>query len=333
MSNEKKDKASGATLETSATGAGKTLDALKLDSTGFTRIGSSELVRVGDRLGVFTPVSTADEPEASEKNLETIVDILKSSLAEAEEANLDLKRRLSELEQTRKRTPDDFATAVSHSLDTLQSRLADMKNPVSRFAVKELTIDASVYVDVSPLGTIDYRFVQPGDDLDTSRLSRISMNLVPLPKQGDAGTWTQPAFTPLVDVEEIQGIGKSYQRKLNEQQIYTVADLLSAGTRLRSNAELSALLGVDRDRLALWLANAELLTIKEIDGHTADVLVRLGIENLERLAGEDPQELTRRYNKEVTATGYKTLHTIEQDQARRWIETAKVYAGKREESA
>jgi predicted flap endonuclease-1-like 5' DNA nuclease len=291
-------------------------------------ISHSRLITVGAEQGIFTAISGAADPDTSATNLEAVVAALRAELERLEDQNLALRRQVEVLEAERKRTPDDFASAVSHTLDTLQTRLAETKNPVSRFAVKSFNIEANVYVDVSPLGTIDYRFAQPGDPVDAGRLSKIRLDLVPLPKDDDTGTWTRTDFTPQVDVKEIQGIGEAYQRQLNTNQIYSVGDLLTARTRLRSDLKLAGLLGVEREQLSAWLAHAELLTIKSIDGRQAEVLHGLGIANLSQLAAQDPAALTAAFNARVASSGIAALKPTTEAAVKTWITTAAAYAGR-----
>ena len=297
---------------------------LRVDATS-----RSSLVRVGDKLGLFTPVAEAGEETTSEENLERIVEVLGERVAALESENQDLRQRLARLAAAAERTADDFATAVAHTLDSMQSRLQETHNPVSRFAVRSFDIEATVAVEVTSLGTVSYRFVKPEEDVAPERLSHIRMSLVPTARDGEEGAWTKPAFTPQIDVEEVQGIGEAYQRKLNASNIYTLGDLLTAGTRARSQVELAATLGVDRGRLAEWLSHAELMTVRSVDGRAAEVLHELGYGKLEQLGEAEPDALTERYNTAVTARGQKTHKPIDRATAEEWIATAKAFAGTR----
>lgn len=289
----------------------------------------SELVKIGDRLGVFTPIA-AGEDTASQGNLEKVVDVLRKRVAALEGENLALRAQLADIEAERTRTPDDFSSAVAHTLDTLQLRLADMKNPVSRFAVRDISIDAQVFMDVNRLGTLEYRFVKPGDVVDSARLSTIHLDMVPLPREEGGGSLGSPAFTPFLGVEEIQGIGKTYGAKLNQHQIYTVSDLLAAGTRVRSTVELATLLEIDRAKLGEWIGQAELVTVKDIDGRAAEVLHRAGIVGLAALAAESADSLVERYNQSLARIKRTSLKPITSDTAARWIAAAKQFVGKRD---
>lgn len=309
--------------------AASLLDPRLVDAMAFKPVGSSSLVNLDGRLGVFTPVADGD---SGADNTEAVIAAMRKELSRLESENAALRRQLAEVEAARKRSPDDFASAVAHTLDTLQNKLAQTTNPVSRFAVREVAIDAQVTVDVSPLGTLEYRFVRPEDDIDPSKLSRIRLDLVPLPRE-DAGLSTGPEFSPYAGVEDIIGVGETWRGALNRQQIYTINDLLVAGSRLKSSAELSALVGVDRGRLAEWIGHAELLSVRAIDPRAADVLWAVGMRDLATLAGASAEEVAAKYNDEVARRAQKNLTPIDAEQAKAWIEAAIKYNGRPREGA
>lgn len=299
----------------------------RTDFSGIRGSGDVELISYSGKQGFFTPLVDENNPEASEKNLQKILLAMKDNLKQVQFENLELKTQLDAERQKKHRTPDDFATAVSHSLDSLQSRLHEMKNPVSRFAIKEFNVEFKVHVEVTEMGTIDYRFISPEEDIDPNRLSKIKMSVVPLPKDSNSGTWSAPDFTPLLDVEEIQGIGETYQKTLNRSGIYTISDLLAAGTRVRSKIELSKILDVDHRRLGEWLSHAELMTIKDIDGRSAEVLANIDVSSLEKLAKQDSQVLLETYNAEVKKLGHASIQPTTEKQIEGWISTAQLYVG------
>lgn len=304
--------------------AGSLLDPRLVNTMNLKPVGISSLVNLEGKLGVFTPVA---EDGSGADNAEAAIAALRKELVRLESENAALRRQLAEVEAARKRSPDDFASAVAHTLDTLQHKLAQTTNPVSRFAVREVAIDAQVTVDVSPLGTLEYRFVRPEDDIDPSKLSRIRLDLVPLPRE-DAGLSAGPEFSPWAGVEDIVGVGETWRGALNRQQIFTIADLLVAGSRLKSSAELAALVGVDRQSLAEWMGHAELLSVRTIDPRAADVLWTVGIRSLETLAAAATGEILEKYNAEVARRGHKSLAPIDAAQAASWIEAAKKYHGR-----
>lgn len=299
------------------------------DGTKLTRVADDLLITIDGRTGIFTPLTkdlaASDAPSA--QNLAQVVELLKDEVASLRQRSLDLEARLADAVQKPARTPDDFATAIKHSVDSLQSRLSEMTNPVSNFVVREFAIEAKVHVDVTALGTVDYRFVQPGDAIDPARLSTLSLTIVPVPKPSTIGSFVVPEFTPQTAVEEVQGIGEKWSRHLNQHGIYTVGDLVTAGTRVKSQVQLAALLEIDRRRLTDWLGQAQLLTIKDIDGRSAEVLVKAGVGDLQALAGEEPAALAVKFNAQAVKKREGKVAPIDDSIARIWISTARAWTG------
>ena len=298
----------------------------RTDGLGLFRTGEERIITVDGKHGLFTPL--ASEAEDGQPGMDQLVVLLRNELTSLREENLQLKQQLQKVLERPPRSPDDFATAVSHSVDNLQQRLSDMHNPVSNFAVREMSIETNVHVDVTPLGTIDYRFVQPGDNVEPHKLSKLKLTLCPIPKEPADVVPRGPDFTPMHDVADIQGVGETWRRRLNEHNIYTVSDLLRAGSRARSKVELEALLDVDRQRLGEWLAHADLLTLKDIDGRNAEVLSAIGIKSLAELGVADPQQTTENYNAYVAKLGQASHLPVTLERVKRWITVAKAYSAK-----
>ena len=292
---------------------------------------SSEPVKSFEKSPFTSPIDagiTIDKTESGDLHTgEIIMQSLQGEITRLQKENLSLKNNLQVISKKRIRTPDDFSTALSHSIDSLQTRLSQMKNPVSNFAVRELTLETNVHVEVTELGTIDYRFVGPGDDIAPEKLSKLKINLVPLPKESPAGSWTHPAFTPYDDIDEVQGIGEAYKKKLNEHQIYTISDLLNASTRMRSKVELASMLEVDHKRLGEWVSHAELMTIRTINGRAAEILHNIGISSLEKLANAEKETLTVQYNDMVKKMKFASLSTVTEEQVQEWIDAGKRFIG------
>lgn len=303
------------------------------DLSGLRKLASENIINVDGNYGLFTPLTNGQDNEVTiKRNLEEIVEVMRQELAAVKAQNTELIDKLRRVTQKPARTPDDFVTAIQHSVDSLQSKLSTMKNPISDFVVSEFNLDTRVFIDVSPFGTIDYRFVQPGDNVDPVLTSRLTLKIQPVPKQTQTGSFDRANFTPFVDIDEIQGIGDAYKEKLKTQNIYTVSDLLHAGTRVRSRVELASMLGVEQRRLGEWLGHAELMTVKHIDGRAAEVLYEIGITNLETLATTPSNELLEKYNTRVAEKQHASLQPTTQEQVELWVKAAGLYVGKKQPS-
>lgn len=271
-------------------------------------------------------------PPAGELAQETLM--LRQRVATLEQ-NMDalvaekeaLQGQLDALRADLPRVPDDFATAVSHSLDAIQTRMALLSNPVSDFAVREFSIEAKVAIDVSPLGTVGYRFIRPGDVVTESQVSKLAMTVVPIPKQTTAGIWTGADFTPALGVEEIPGLSADNLQRLHDQQIFTISDLLHAGSRVKSTLELAGLLDVPRETLEQWISFAQLMTVREITAEHAQVLYSIDIRSLRTLAEADAATVVTNFNWELDASGQPSPAPISLEQAEGWIRVAQAFVG------
>lgn len=308
-----------------------------------------KLVTVNGQLGVFTPVSTgnANDPNSA-ANQQVILDSLKTEVAQLRQQNLDLAGKL-DLGNRPARSPEDFASAVQGALDQLQAQLSAMSNPVSNFAVKEFRLESNVHVDVNALGQVSYRFFQPGDTADPNTTSRISIDLVPIPKSTTAGSFVPGLFQAGLDVSSIEGLTASALQTLRTNQISTVGDLLSAGTRARTSTALAALLGDDRAKLAGWLSAAELLTIQGMTGAQAAVLLAAGFQHLSDIVtfadgviaaipaptdtnasapdgnAAAADALAKKFNDALTASHRTDVQPVTSAQAQLWIRAARAY--------
>jgi predicted flap endonuclease-1-like 5' DNA nuclease len=91
----------------------------------------------------------------------------------------------------------------------------------------------------------------------------------------------------------LKGISNKTAKKLEEQGIKTVPELLEKASTPQVREALSATLGVDRKVLNSWVKQAELLSIPGIDSIDADLLNKAGIRNVEDLANANTQTLQK----------------------------------------
>jgi hypothetical protein len=296
-----------------------------------TPVAQQNIVTVGGQLGVFTPLThppgTATDPDA-EKNVQIVVSALQTEVAGLSQENFKLKGQL-EKSLGQPRSPEDFATAVQRSLDKLQLQLSAMTNPVCNFAVREFRLETNVHVTITSLGDVEYRFVSMNERPDPGTLSRIVLDLAPLPKQNTAGTFARDLFKPATAVSEIEGLTPDEQAALHQNQIDTVGDLVATGTRARSSVELAGLLKIDRAQLAGLVSRAELLTIQGVDGARASVLAQAGAGSMTALAALSPDDLAARFNAQVAQAARTDLKPIDSAEAAMMVKAAKAYLGRK----
>lgn len=223
----------------------------------------------------------------------------------------------------------DLAYALKHSIDDLQRACAVMDNPVSDFAVKEFALQANVVMSIDLFGQPRYRFLRPGEQVDERAVSRLNIALVPLPKQTLQGQILAQGGGD-IDIEMIDGIGDAYRKMLNQRGIYSIADLLKTGTRVRSRAELAALLGVERNKLSSWISQAELMTLKDVGEFGEKALRRAGVLGLSDLSRRDSTELLELIRSKLDAQTAKKLGALEEARVKGWIDAARSFLGEAE---
>jgi Domain of unknown function (DUF4332) len=303
------------------------LDAARLDE--LTRLGSDSIVTVDGIRGVFTPVGAADgTPLGNDerKNLQAVIDELRKEVGRLQSSNLQLGKDLTALRE-RPSAPDDFATAVQQSLDELQQRMSTMRNAMSNFAVKEFKLEADVFVQVSPLGNIEYRFLQPGDTTSPTALSKLSLHLVPVPKNNLAGVWTPNLFQPDLSLAALPELTPEQQKRMEGAGLFSIGEFLQVGTRARAQAYLEALLETERKRLALWAQQAAMLSLRGVNGGAALVLIEAGFGSFDALAGADAAVLANRYAKLREKHPEWAAAEADDTLAAQWIRAARQYLG------
>ena len=290
-----------------------------------TLAGGDLLIEYAGNIGRFSPLVKAGSASGAEAGTAAVIDALKQEITTLQGEISRLQNELAGLKSP-EHSNDELASALQHSVDTLQNRFSSMVNPVNDFALREFKLEANVTMDVNRLGQVQYRFVKPGEKVEAQNVSKLTLDVVPIPKQTQAGTWTKKDFTPETDVEEIYGIGEKYRDLLNKNRIYTLGDLLGASTRIRSKFELASLLGVERKKLSAWVSQAELMTVRDIDGNAAYALISLGIDTLRDLSLREPKELAAQFNRFVKANP-RVTKAIDETRAKAWITTAAQFAG------
>src|SRR5262249_38275431 len=165
-------------------------------------VATESIVQVDGRLGIFTPLAQsagAPPDPKQEGNLEAVIAALRKEVVSLEEQNQNLEAQLKAQEPAPV-APDDFAAALQQSLDRLQTSLAGGTNPVSSFAVKEFRLETNVHVGVTSLGAVEYRFPKFNEMVEARSLSRLTLQLVPIPRQTTVNVFTPGDFQPQTSI-------------------------------------------------------------------------------------------------------------------------------------
>ncbi|MBO3799160.1 MAG: DUF4332 domain-containing protein [Thermoproteota archaeon] len=92
-------------------------------------------------------------------------------------------------------------------------------------------------------------------------------------------------------VEEIEGIGPEYAKKLLEAGIKTTDDLLKAAGSKDGRKMLAEKTGISEKLILEWVNLADLFRIKGIGEEYSDLLEEAGVDTVAELARRDPANL------------------------------------------
>lgn len=92
-------------------------------------------------------------------------------------------------------------------------------------------------------------------------------------------------------IEDIEGIGSAYGKKLIEVGIKTTEQLLDAGASKKGRSELAEKTGISESLILKWTNHADLFRIKGIASQFAELLEAGGVDTVKELRNRVPQNL------------------------------------------
>ena len=123
-------------------------------------------------------------------------------------------------------------------------------------------------------------------------------------------------------IEDIEGIGPVYAKKLNEAGVMTTDDLLKFGATAKDREELKKKTGIEHKLLLEWVNLADLYRIKGVGSEYSDLLEEAGVDTVVELAKRVPENLHARML-EVNEKMNLVRRSPTLNKVRQWIEEAK----------
>jgi len=128
--------------------------------------------------------------------------------------------------------------------------------------------------------------------------------------------------TATPQIEDIEGIGPTYAKKLVEVGIKTTDDLLEAGSTPKNRESLAAKTGITEKLILEWVNSADLFRVKGVGEEYSDLLEEAGVDTVVELSKRVAENLHAKIlelnEKKKLVRRPPTLKEVKQ-----WIEQAK----------
>ena len=98
----------------------------------------------------------------------------------------------------------------------------------------------------------------------------------------------------MAKLSEIEGIGPSYEAKLNAVGVKTVEGLLKAGATKKGRLGLAEQSGISEKLVLEWVNAADLFRIRGVGSEYADLLEEAGVDTVVELATRKPENLFKK---------------------------------------
>ncbi|MCF6236961.1 MAG: DUF4332 domain-containing protein [Gammaproteobacteria bacterium] len=127
------------------------------------------------------------------------------------------------------------------------------------------------------------------------------------------------------DIEEIEGIGQGYGKRLRSIEIKTTADLIANSGTSEERELIAQTVKVEAFVIGKWVSMADLIRVSGIRGQFAELLEASGIKSVESLAQQNIDALTKNME-EVNAKEHRTRINPTEEMVSGWIKAAKELA-------
>ena len=147
----------------------------------------------------------------------------------------------------------------------------------------------------------------------------VKVEQIPRPLEREEGKSTTKS---LMDIEQIEGIGSTYGKKLKDQGIMTTDGLLSSGSTPKGRKQLAKKTGISEKLILDWVNLVDLVRINGVGQEYSDLLEEVGVDTVVELARRNPENLHEKILG-VNKTKQLVRKSPSLNQVKDWIEQAK----------
>jgi predicted flap endonuclease-1-like 5' DNA nuclease len=123
-------------------------------------------------------------------------------------------------------------------------------------------------------------------------------------------------------IEEIEGIGEVFGKKLEKAGVGTVDALLEKGAKRDARHQLAEKTGISERQLLHWVDRADLIRIKGIGSEYSDLLEECGVTSGTELSHKQPAQLHKKLE-EVNSRKHLVRRVPSTPEIEAWIREAR----------
>jgi len=123
-------------------------------------------------------------------------------------------------------------------------------------------------------------------------------------------------------IDEIEGIGAVYSKKLEAAGIESVEALLQEAATPKGRKELEAKTGIGHHQILRWVNQADIFRIKGIARQYTELLEKADVDSVLELAERNPEHLRAKLA-EVNDTHHHVKVVPSAEHVKHWVEEAK----------
>jgi predicted flap endonuclease-1-like 5' DNA nuclease len=127
----------------------------------------------------------------------------------------------------------------------------------------------------------------------------------------------------MAKLTQIEGIGETYCKKLQEAGITTQEKLLEAGSTPKGRKELADKSGISKKLILGWINRADLARVKGIGEEYADLLELAGVDTVPELAQRNAANLHTKITEVAESRGNVVRRVPSSSEVGKWVEQAK----------